>query len=167
MHRKLERLIDLEDLPRLVRGLRSAGSTIVTTNGSFDLIHVGHVHYLAEARAQGDVLILGLNSDSSIRRNKGPARPINTELHRAEVLLSLRSVDYVSLFDEAVPIRFIETAAPDVHVNGAEYGRDCVEATTVARLGARLHLVPRNNVLSTTLLVERILKACAGSQGTP
>ena len=153
----LERLIPRDRAPALVRALRSRSNTIVTTNGSFDLLHLGHLRYLKEARAQGDVLIVGLNSDASVRKYKGPLRPIHTELQRAEALLSLRPVDYVVIFGEVVPMPFIELICPDVHVNGAEYGEDCIEAETVARLGGRLHLVARNAGLSSTNLIERIL----------
>lgn len=155
----LDRLIPREALPELARRLRLRGGKIVTTNGSFDLLHVGHIRYLAEAKAQGDILIVGLNSDVSVRTNKGPSRPINREVDRAEALLSLRSVDYVTVFDEPVPMPFIERVSPDVHVNGAEYGENCIEADTVATLGGRLHLVIRHPGMSTTAMVENILRA--------
>ena len=152
-----DRLIAWDQVPPLVRALRSRSKKIVTTNGSFDLLHLGHIRYLKEAKAQGGILIVGLNSDASVRQYKGPLRPIHTELQRAEALLSLRPVDYVVIFGQAVPMPFIERICPDVHVNGAEYGEDCIEAKTVARLGGRLHLVAREDGLSSTNLIERIL----------
>jgi rfaE bifunctional protein nucleotidyltransferase chain/domain len=128
----------------------------VTINGSFDLMHAGHLHILREAARQGNVLIVGLNSDASVRSYKGANRPIVPERQRAEMLLALRAVDYVHVFDEAVPMPFIEEVRPDVHVNGAEYGEACIEAATVAGLGGRLHLVDRVPELSTTALLEAI-----------
>ena len=158
MKSKTDELLAKDSVTGRVSELRQDGKVIVTTNGSFDLFHIGHVRYLQEARSQGDVLIVGLNSDASVKSYKGPARPINPELHRAEMLLSLRSVDYVVIFDEPAPMRFIEWVKPDVHVNGAEYGENCIEADTIERLGARLHLVPRDNAVSSTVLIERILR---------
>jgi rfaE bifunctional protein nucleotidyltransferase chain/domain len=142
---------------------RRDGRTIVTTNGSFDLLHVGHVRYLQEAAAQGDCLIVGLNSDASVRANKGPTRPIVPEAQRAEMLLALRCVDAVVVFDAPTPLAFLRAVRPHVHVNGAEYGDDCVEAPLLAEWGARLHLVPRIEGLSSSALMERAARAAAGS----
>jgi D-glycero-beta-D-manno-heptose 1-phosphate adenylyltransferase len=128
-------------------------------NGSFDVLHSGHLHILSEARRQGDVLVVGLNSDASVRRYKGPDRPIVPERQRAEMLLALRMVDYVHVFDEADPIAFLEEVRPDVHVNGAEYGEDCVESETVRHRGGRLHLVDRIAGLSTSGLVGSVATA--------
>lgn len=144
-----------DELRDLAARLRAQGKRIVTLNGSFDVMHTGHVHILREAKRQGDVLIVGLNSDASVRTYKGPGRPINSEEQRAEMLLANRYVDYVHVFDETVPMAFIEAARPDVHVNGAEYGNDCVEAPLLRRLGARLHLVQRLPGLSTTEILQR------------
>jgi D-beta-D-heptose 7-phosphate kinase/D-beta-D-heptose 1-phosphate adenosyltransferase len=150
------RVVDRDELQKLAARLHAQGKRIVTVNGSFDLLHAGHVHFLREASQQGDVLIVGLNSDASVRGYKGPSRPVIPEQQRAELLLAVRYVDYVHLFDEAEPMRFIEDARPVVHVNGAEYGTDCIEAETVRRVGARLHLVERVAGLSTTELLQRI-----------
>ncbi len=146
------RLIPRADLAGLSATLRGRGKRIVTINGSFDLLHSGHLHILREAKDQGDVLIVGLNSDSSVREYKGPDRPVVPEAQRAELLLALRFVDYVHVFDELTPITFIEEVRPDVHVNGAEYGENCVEAETLRRVNARLHLVSRVPGLSSTTL---------------
>src|SRR6185295_17873447 len=97
---------------------RTKGKRIVTINGSFDVLHAGHLKILTEAREQGDVLVVGLNSDVSVRGLKGAARPIVPEQQRADLLLGLRCVDYVHIFDEATPIAFLEQVKPDVHVNG-------------------------------------------------
>jgi D-beta-D-heptose 7-phosphate kinase / D-beta-D-heptose 1-phosphate adenosyltransferase len=148
------RLVGRDGLAALARSLRAAGKRIVTINGSFDLLHAGHLHIIREASRQGDALIVGLNSDASVRRYKGPSRPLIAEGYRAELLLALRFVDYVHVFDEPDPIAFLEEVRPDVHVNGAEYGAECVEASVVARYGGRLHLVDRIDGLSTTAILE-------------
>lgn len=150
------RLIARHQLTALADGLRQRGKRIVTTNGSFDLVHAGHLHFLREASRLGDTLIVGLNSDESVRAYKGPSRPIIPEAQRAEMLLSLRSVDYVHVFDETAPMAFLEHVRPDVHVNGAEYGERCIEADTVERFGGRVHLVDRIPDLATTNILQRL-----------
>ena len=145
-----------EELGGLAETLRALGKRIVTVNGTFDVLHAGHLHILKEAKQQGDVLVVGLNSDASVRANKGPKRPIVPEAQRADMLLAMRLVDYVHIFDEPVPMAFIAAVRPDVHVNGAEYGEDCVESGVVREIGARLHLVPRIDGLSTSALIERL-----------
>jgi rfaE bifunctional protein nucleotidyltransferase chain/domain len=130
----IARVFDAAGLEHFVREMRAAGRKIVFTNGVFDLLHPGHLRYLQAARSHGDVLIVGLNSDASVRRNKGPERPINPELERAEVLASLSCVDAVSIFDEDTPAAIIARVQPDVLVKGADWladqivGRDTVEA---------------------------------------
>jgi D-beta-D-heptose 7-phosphate kinase/D-beta-D-heptose 1-phosphate adenosyltransferase len=145
------------ELAPLAARLRAEGRTIVTINGSFDVLHAGHLHILREARRQGDVLIVGLNSDRSVKSNKGPDRPFVGEADRAKMLLALKDVDYVHIFDEPVPMPFLEQIGPDVHVNGAEYGVDCIEAPTVRAHGGRIHCVERLPGLSTSELIDRIL----------
>src|SRR5258705_12005340 len=115
--------------------LKAKGKRIVTNNGSFDILHKGHLHLLNEARQLGDVLIVGLNSDASVRGYKGPDRPIVSERRRAEMLLALRMVDYVHIFDEENPIAFLKEVKPDVHVNSAEYGQGGVASAPVKRHG--------------------------------
>ncbi len=155
------RLLSRAELHREADRLKAERKRIVTINGSFDVLHYGHVYILQEARMQGDVLIVGLNSDSSVQANKGASRPIVPQAERARMLLSLRCVDYVHIFDEAVPMPFLEAVRPDVHVNGSEYGEDCIEAGTVTRLGGVIHVVPRLAGLSTSDIVSRI----AATQG--
>jgi len=128
----------------------------VTVNGSFDVLHAGHLHILNEARSQGDTLIVGINSDESVRSYKGASRPIVPERQRAEMLLALRVVDYVHIFEEPDPIAFLSELSPDVHVNGAEYGEHCVERDVVIRSGGRLHLVARIPNLSTSNIVKKL-----------
>jgi D-beta-D-heptose 7-phosphate kinase/D-beta-D-heptose 1-phosphate adenosyltransferase len=149
-HASASRLIDRKGLRTLSQSLKARGRVIVTVNGSFDLLHSGHLHIIDEAKRQGDTLIVGLNSDASVRRYKGPDRPIRPQQERAAMLLALRAVDYVHVFDEVDPIAFLEEVRPDVHVNGAEYGFECIEAPTVRAHGGRLHLVSRIADFSTS-----------------
>lgn len=139
--------------------LHAEGKTLVFTNGCFDLLHAGHVTYLQFARSQGDALCIGLNSDASVKRNKGPKRPIVSEAHRAKLLTCLRFVDYVVVFDEDEPRDLIAAILPDVLVKGRDWahyvsGRDVVEAN-----GGRVVLADMVEGLSTTNIIGRILDA--------
>jgi len=155
-HADAARLVPRRELALLADALRAKGKRIVTVNGSFDLLHAGHLHILREASRQGDTLIVGLNSDASIRGYKGPDRPLIPEAQRAEMLLALRYVDYVHVFDESEPMPFLDEIRPDVHVNGAEYGEDCIEAALVKRHGGRIHLINRIAGLSTSGLIAQL-----------
>ena len=150
------KLVPRDALADLGCRLRAAGRTIVTCNGSFDLFHFGHLYFLQTARAQGDVLIVGLNSDSSIKQYKDPRRPVVPQDQRWQILAALEIVDYIHIFDETVPMPFLAAVRPHVHVNGAEYGENCIEAETVRAGGGRLVLVPKVAGLSTTELIARI-----------
>jgi D-beta-D-heptose 7-phosphate kinase / D-beta-D-heptose 1-phosphate adenosyltransferase len=150
------RLIGRAALAPLSQSLKAQGRRVVTVNGSFDLLHGGHVHILEEARAQGDVLIVGLNSDASVKAYKGESRPIVPEGERARMLLALRAVDYVHIFDETEPMPFLAEIKPQVHVNGSEYGPDCIEAPLVKANGGRIHIVSKIPGLSTSALLARI-----------
>lgn len=152
------RVLSREALPEVVASLKRDGKRIVFTNGCFDLIHPGHVDLLERARAEGDVLILGLNSDESVRRlSKGPGRPIVPFAARAFVLSHLRSVDYVTGFDEDTPLELISAIRPHVLVKGGDWspdrivGRDVVEAA-----GGRVLSLPLMAGFSTTAIVETI-----------
>lgn len=151
------RVLSRAEAVRFVKDLRAAGRTIVFTNGVFDLLHPGHVRYLQRARGLGDALVVGLNADASVRRNKGAARPINPEGERAEMLTALDVVDAVVLFDEDTPASIINDLQPDVLVKGADWpsdqivGRDTVEAR-----GGRVVRVAVEEGYSTTALVERV-----------
>ena len=114
-------LIDRMKISEIVTGLKAKGKKIVFTNGCFDILHVGHVRYLKEAKALGDILILGLNSDCSVKSLKGSNRPINNESDRAEVLSALKSIDYVVIFDEKSPCELLDRIKPDFHTKGADY----------------------------------------------
>jgi D-beta-D-heptose 7-phosphate kinase/D-beta-D-heptose 1-phosphate adenosyltransferase len=150
------RLVPRRSLRALAATLRAKGKRLVTVNGSFDVLHAGHLYILNEARSQGDVLIVGLNNDASVRSYKGPTRPIIPERRRAEMLLALRVVDYVHIFDEPDPTAFLSELNPDVHVNGAEYGEHCIERDVVVLNGGRLHLVDRIPSLSTSAVVKQL-----------
>ena len=134
-----------------------AGKSIVLTNGCFDLLHPGHVTYLARARALGDCLVVALNSDRSVRAIKGPDRPLNAVEDRALVLAARSSVDYITFFDEDTPVKTIEVIKPDVHCKGGDYRpEDLPEASTVQALGGRIVILPFISGYSTTDLVRRI-----------
>jgi rfaE bifunctional protein nucleotidyltransferase chain/domain len=150
-------LIARADLAALGERLRKAGRKVVFTNGCFDLLHVGHLRYLRAARALGDALVIGVNTDASVRRLKGEGRPLAPEGERAELLLGLRCVDYVTLFDEATPEVVIELLRPDIHVKGGDYREeDLPEAAAVRRGGGAVRILPFTEGHSTSALVQRI-----------
>jgi len=157
-------MLDADALAAFVRDARAAGRRIVFTNGVFDILHPGHLRYLQAARRHGDLLIVGLNSDASVRRNKGPERPINPEAERAEVLEALECVDAVSIFDEDTPADIIRRVQPDILVKGADWpadqivGREIVEAR-----GGRVILEPVEQGYSTTDIINRIRSASGDS----
>jgi len=146
--------------------LRAAGRRIVFTNGCFDLLHTGHVTYLNRARAEGDALIVGLNSDASVRGHKGPARPVVPQEHRAFVLAALECVDGVVVFDEAEPAALIAEVRPDVLVKGADWAHYVSGRETVERDGGRVVLAPMVEGFSTTELIRRIRAADRAGEGT-
>ena len=136
---------------------RAARRRVVFTNGVFDILHPGHVRYLQHARALGDVLIIGLNADASVRRNKGPARPINPEHDRAEILEALECVDAVVVFEEDTPAEIIQTLQPDILVKGADWAEDAVVGReTVEARGGHVVRVAVEPGFSTTRILERI-----------
>ena len=145
-----------DQLRTLVDTLRGAHKRIVFTNGVFDILHAGHTTYLDAARALGDVLIVGLNSDASVKRLKGPERPINTESDRATVLEALRSVDYVVLFEQDTPLELITMIVPDVLVKGGDYTRQTIiGADVVEQHGGRVVTIPLVEGRSTTNVINR------------
>ena len=160
----------LEQLVNTAQTYKMNGKKIVTTNGCFDVLHIGHVRALQESKKQGHILIVGIDSDEAIRRrNKGPGRPINTENDRAELVAGLSCVDYVTIynFDDCRP--FIEAIKPNVHTNGPEYGRpeDWVEYDVLKRLGVLPYVYTRHQDLknedySTTSLIKKILALYKG-----
>ena len=145
-----------EALLRKLAPLRGQ-SPVVTTNGCFDLLHVGHLRYLQACKQPGETLVLLLNTDASVRRLKGPQRPLVSEDDRAELLAGLACVDYVTLLDEDTPERLLEVIQPDFHAKGAQYTEDTLpEMPLLRRLGTRVRFVPMVENRSTTDLVEII-----------
>ncbi|MFI5201974.1 MAG: D-glycero-beta-D-manno-heptose 1-phosphate adenylyltransferase [Candidatus Kapaibacterium sp.] len=150
---------DREKLEKWRAGLRVAHQKLVFTNGVFDLLHAGHVNYLMEARNAGDALIIGLNSDASVRAIKGPNRPIQSEADRALVLASLRCTDAVLIFDEETPLEILRFVLPDVLIKGADYSRETiVGADVVETNGGTVLTIPLSEGRSTSGIVERILE---------
>ena len=154
------KFIPVEDLHSLGAALRKSESTIVWTNGCFDLLHLGHVRSLQAASTHGDVLVVGINSDDSIRRLKGPHRPVFSAEHRAEMLAALSCVDYVVVFDEDTPETVLEQLRPDIHCKGADYapgsGRAIPEARLVESYGGKVVFLPLVDGLSTSALIARL-----------
>ena len=145
------------DTAALVHAEREAGRRVVFTNGVFDLIHPGHVRYLRAARAEGDLLIVGVNSDRSVRANKGPSRPITPERERAEILAALASVDAVVIFDEETPAAVIQALQPDVLVKGADWAEDAIVGRdTVEGRGGRVVRIAVEPGWSTSRIIETI-----------
>jgi D-beta-D-heptose 7-phosphate kinase/D-beta-D-heptose 1-phosphate adenosyltransferase len=156
-------LLSRDEAVAMVARYRERPSTIVFTNGVFDLLHIGHVRYLDAARALGDLLIVGLNGDASVRRNKGPGRPITPQAERAEILLGLSAVDAVVVFDEDTPGEIIAAVQPDVLVKGADWAADrIVGRDTVEARNGRVVRIPLEAGHSTTAIVERVRRATRG-----
>jgi D-glycero-beta-D-manno-heptose 1-phosphate adenylyltransferase len=156
----LEKIIKPSLLEKKVQALKAKGLRIATLNGSFDLMHAGHLHIIYEASKQADVLIVALNTDSSIRSYKSKNRPIVPLEYRVEMMTALAFVDYVTWFDETTPCKILEIVKPHIHINGIEYGSDCVEAEVVKQGGGKIHLVKRVAGLSTTTLINKIKEVC-------
>ena len=147
----------LEQTINLVERSRQAGKKIVFTNGVFDLLHPGHLRYLEQARELGDVLIVGVNSDRSVRTNKGPGRPITPEAERVEILEALACVDAVVVFDEDTPHSIISAVQPDILVKGADWAEDAIVGRDVVEArGGKVVRVPIERGYSTTAIIDRI-----------
>ncbi|MFZ6007505.1 MAG: D-glycero-beta-D-manno-heptose 1-phosphate adenylyltransferase [Nitrospirota bacterium] len=146
------RILDWNTLKTELDRLKADGKKIVFTNGCFDIIHIGHVRYLREAQKLGDVLVIGLNSDSSVSKIK-PGRPINAENHRAEVLSSLEMVDYVTIFDEDTPYGLIKHLRPDVLVKGGDWKKEDIVGSDIV---PETHSLPYISGVSTTEIINRI-----------
>ncbi|WP_041435053.1 D-glycero-beta-D-manno-heptose 1-phosphate adenylyltransferase [Thermodesulfatator indicus] len=152
-------MLPLEELCQRVRRRKALGQKLVFTNGCFDLLHAGHVSYLARAREAGDFLVIGLNSDASVKRIKGPERPINPQENRAKVLAALSVVDYVVFFDEDTPEKLIKTLRPDILVKGADWPEEkIVGASFVKSYGGKVLRIPFEHEISTTKIIEKIRK---------
>jgi len=153
------KILKLSDLLQVIKGLRKAGKRIVFTNGCFDILHVGHVRYLTAARSKGDALVLGLNSDASVKSIKPDNRPIVSQDQRAEVLAGLACVDYITIFDEPDPLALIQTIKPDVLIKGADWEKaEIIGSNVVRSYGGsvvRIEIVPG---ISTSGIIQRILE---------
>ena len=156
-----EKVIPWETLPAWRAAVRASGKRLVVTNGCFDLLHVGHVTYLESARNQGDVLLVGINSDAAVRELKGPARPVNCEADRAVVLAALQSVDGVCVFAEPTATLFLSVVQPDVYAKGGDYTLETInqeERRLAEQLGARILILPVVPGKSTSGLIEKIAR---------
>ncbi len=150
------------ELKAVIDRLKREGKKVIFTNGCFDILHAGHTRYLSEARKLGDVLVLALNSDRSVRALKGEMRPIVPEAERAEVLAALSAVDYVTVFDEMTPLALIEFLRPDVIVKGGDWAeKDIVGADAVRTWGGQVAVMPELEGASTTNIIEKILQVCS------
>jgi|SRR5207249_1658647 len=155
------KIIDMNELAQRARELRAAGKKLVATNGCFDLLHVGHVRYLKAARRLGDVLVVGLNGDRSVRELKGNGRPVNNEGDRAETLAALECIDFVTIFPETRATRFILAAQPAIYAKGGDYTSETLNAderTALQMVGAEIRIIPFEKGYSTSLLLEKLRK---------
>ena len=156
---KNDKIVPLDKLAAASKALRKSGKTLVATNGCFDLLHVGHIRYLKAARALGDVLIVGINGDASVRELKGPGRPINKAADRAEVLSALESVDLVTIFPETRATTFIQAVEPNIYIKGGDYRVETLnedERALLEKIGARIEIVPFLEGYSTSRLLAQI-----------
>jgi rfaE bifunctional protein nucleotidyltransferase chain/domain len=157
------KLIERKDLPRIAKELREQGKKIVLANGCFDILHVGHVRYLAGARAEGDALVVGVNADAGVSGLKGPGRPVLNERARARLVAALREVDYVVIFAEPNVDALLAELRPDVHAKGTDYTADTVpERATAEQLGIRVAIVGDPKEHSTRELLQTVRKAQHG-----
>ena len=156
----MQKITDRQNLKGITARLREEGKQVVFTNGCFDLIHFGHVQYLQEAKALGDVLVLGLNSDASVQRLKGDKRPLISQAERAHILAALNCIDYVVIFDEDTPLELIEAVTPDILVKGGDYSPETVVGREhVEKHGGKVEIIRFVDGRSTTSLVEKVLAA--------
>lgn len=153
-----QKIISKNEIKGIVESLKKQNKKIVTTNGVFDILHIGHIRYLQEAKKLGDTLIIAVNSDSSVKQIKGPKRPLNSENDRAEALASLECVDYVTIFGEETPVNILSKIKPDIHVKGGDYKiSQIIEKDVVEKNNGRIILVPEVKGYSTTDLIKKIV----------
>ena len=155
------KILDMDELVEHARELRAAGKKLVATNGCFDLLHVGHVRYLQAARALGDALAIGLNSDRSVRELKEHGRPITNEKDRAEVLAALECVDFITIFPETRASQFIRASMPAIYAKGGDYTAESLNAeerTVLEKIGAQICIIPLEPGYSTSRLIEQLRK---------
>lgn len=153
-------LVAPKDWTTFALSVKQRGLTLATLNGSFDLMHAGHLHIIYEASKQADCLIVALNSDASIQTYKDSSRPIIPLKYRVEMMSALKFVNYVTWFEETDPIRFLQAVKPHVHINGAEYGKDCMERETIEKNGGKVHIVDLIPGLSTSKIINKTQSLC-------
>ena len=155
----MNKILDRSTLKNKLEALRKEGKKIAFTNGCFDILHVGHVRYLREAKKAGDILVLALNSDSSVRAIKGEERPLVSEEERAEVIAALEFIDFVTIFPELTPLELINYLKPDILIKGGDWPEDkVVGREEVKKWGGRVVIIPEVEGKSTTNIVEKIKK---------
>lgn len=160
--RALEKKVKtLEQLVPIIAELKQQGKTIVSNNGSYDIMHLGHIEGLFYAASLGDVLVVGLNSDKSIQAYKSIHRPINDQNMRVRMIAALACVDYAFIFDETTPLSWLKALQPQIHTNGAEYGSECIEKPVVESYGGVIELLPMVEGYKTSSIIEKI-QQCEG-----
>lgn len=152
----LDKVLDPGEISMRISGMKAEGKVIVTTNGSFDLLHAGHLHTLYEGSKLGDVFIVALNTDASVQSYKGPLRPIIPLKYRLQMMAALSFVDFVTYFNESDPRELLKKIEPNVHVNSAEYGDNCIEKEVIEAGGGRIQLIEKIDGLSTTEVIRKI-----------
>ncbi len=153
-------VVKCEELEQMAKALHQQGQKVVTTNGCFDLLHIGHVRILNAAKQLGDVLVVGINSDASVRKLKGDSRPLTPEAERAEILANLACVDYVTIFTEDKPLEFLKAVKPAIHVKGSDYkASDLAETPLVESFGGKLVLIDLVPNHSTSSIVSKMKQA--------
>jgi len=161
----LKKLKTLPQLRRIAAFERKKGRTIVLANGGFDVVHAGHVRYLEAAKGEGDILIVALNSDRSVRRLKGRGRPVLPESERVEIIAAFRCVDYVMVFDEPDVEKILDTLKPDVHAKGSDYTKETVpERETVLAYGGRIAIAGGPKIRSASEVIPRVVSRMRGAE---
>ena len=156
---KINNLINTEEIENFSEKLRSAGKKIVFTNGVFDILHVGHLTYLEQAKSFGDILIVGINSDLSVKVNKGDKRPINSERDRVKMILGLKPVDYAIIFNEKTPVELLSKLKPTIHVKGGDYRKENLpETPIVEQNGGEVKILSFVDNKSTTGIIKKIIE---------
>lgn len=155
----LKKLINPHELEKKVQELKVQNKSIATLNGSFDLLHAGHLQIIYEASKQADVLIVALNTDDSIKKYKSIKRPIIPLKYRLQMMAALEFVSFVTYFEETTPIRILDVIKPNIHVNGSEYGENCIEADVIKKNGGKIYIVDLIDGLSTSEIIKKI-KLC-------
>lgn len=155
-----ENLLTQGEMEKKIRSLQAENKKVVFTNGVFDILHIGHLTYLEEARQLGDILVVGVNSDVSVKINKGDKRPVNREKERAEVLLGLKFVDFTVIFSEKTPEKLLDILKPDIHVKGGDYKKEELPETAIVEgNGGEVKILSFVDNISTTEIIDRIVEA--------